>query len=368
MVRNRAARRLTVALAANFLLAVLVVAPRPQLAAANTYPGYVHSHYITSTSTTAVHTAGCSLGSAVAGGHAPDDVVVVLDFGYPDLEGSTWGVLLITSSYPFVSLSSVATIAENFAGGYWACSPVGTTLELAIGENTSRVVDDAGHTHYYFNSSNGTAFANMVDTVNAWLVSNGYSSQVTASGAADMESGSGWQTPTGDRAWAAAYAAASSSKYFDFGDAAGCSRTSYNNSQTCNGGFTQNDYWYLAWGASPAFPLPEIYNDTNITVGGSYSSDANAIQWEMIKRYGVNYQSSYMTIQGDMTQRTACNEVGGCSGVDNTPSEGWGDLYNALNHHTSPSQTSQSLRWATDIEWGYTPCSTDPNNPGTYPC
>jgi len=287
---------------------------------------------------------------------------VILHFGYPYKSGSTWGVLFNTSTFPFHSLTTLAALAENFAGGYWACSPVGTQLYLGLGENSAQT--SSGN---FFTASDGTAWANMVDSVNSWLVSNGFSGQVLARGAADMENASGWQSFTGDKGWVEAYGDASGTAMYNFGDAAGCPYTTYNN-VGCNSGFNQGNFWFLSWGASAAWPAPEIYNETYV-YNGSYRTDHNAQQWEMIKRYGIHFQNgSTMNFQASVTQRTACNEVDSCSNTNNSPSVGWTDLYDALNHDQAPSDTAQDLLYESDFEWGWGPCSTDPDNPGTAPC
>ena len=96
--------------------------------------------------------------------------------------------------------------------------------------------------------------------------------------------------------------------------------------------------YYVAWGADPAIPLPEIYA----------TSGANAKQWQKIKLYSVVTKNDPMVILGSLTQWNACQENGGCSGTDNSPSEGWQQLYDQLN---SDSRTAQSLSYSTDISW-----------------
>jgi hypothetical protein len=355
--------RLPATLALALVLAGSALTALPRTALANSYPGYVHSHYVTSTSTTAIHTAGFNLGQAVLNGNAPTDALVILAFGYPYKKASTntWGVLFNTSSFPFVSNATITALAESFAGGYWAGSPSTSHLTLVVGLNSAQTSDGN-----FFTTTQAGHWADLVDSVNAWLVSSGYSSQVTAVGGADMENAARWQTADKDRDWVDAYGAASPSLTYNFGDAAGCPYTTYSGS-ACSAGFDQSDFWYISWGSSAAVPAPEIYNTTYV-YNGSYRTDHNAQQWEMIKRYGIHHQSSTMTIQSSATQRTACNQVGCSSGTDNTPATGWGDLYNALNHDQAPSETAQDLKWETDFEWGYSPCSTDPSNPGTAPC
>lgn len=121
--------------------------------------------------------------------------------------------------------------------------------------------------------------------------------------------------------------------YYDWGDAGGCPPYG-----SCNNGWTQGDVWYISWGASPSWPLPLIYN----TVG------ANADQWYNLSLYSYLNHGGRMDIRGSGTEYQACQQRDYCSGIDNTPAQGWTQLWTALNND---SRTAQSLRWSTDVKW-----------------
>jgi hypothetical protein len=51
---------------------------------------------------------------------------------------------------------------------------------------------------------------------------------------------------------------------------------------------------------------------------------------------------------GTLTQFGACQQVGGCTTTDNTPAEGWTQLYNLLN---ADPTVRHSPRWSADISY-----------------
>lgn len=236
----------------------------------------------------------------------------------------------------FVPYSVVESAAEGFAAGWWACSPSNIYLNLGIGVNNYGP---------YVDSRTGADWANVAKAVATWVSNRGYSDQVTVWGAADLEPS--WNSTTNTCAWADGYAGVSGRPpYYDFGSADGCptSGTRPGIDGTCNNGWRQSDVWYVSWGVSPAWPLPQIYNTTG----------ANARQWQQISLYGYYNQSGRtLYFPGEMTQYQACQQRGGCAGTDNTPSQGWQQLYDALNcYGSTPCPTSQSsLPYSTDIKW-----------------
>jgi hypothetical protein len=68
--------------------------------------------------------------------------------------------------------------------------------------------------------------------------------------------------------------------------------------------------------------------------------------------YSVENHKQPIGFVGSLTTYQACKQVGGCSGtgwgIDNTPQQGWTQLYRLLN---SNPRTAQGLRWASDMKW-----------------
>jgi hypothetical protein len=159
-----------------------------------------------------------------------------------------------------------------------------------------------------------------------------------AAGANDMEPG--WDSPSETRAWVNGFF--SSTPVVALYNYGSCDSCPYFNCLSCTppNGWSLDDIWYISWGATGAYPLPEIY----------LSSGANADQWYRMGVYAYTNHGSSMNFSGVFTQWQACQDVGpnACPYTGNTPATGWTQLYNALN---GDSRTKQPLDWSTDISW-----------------
>lgn len=291
------------------------------------------SYYMLTVDSTKLYNLGCEVGKLDLNLAGVRDTVVILDFGSPVIINSQYGTDLFWMAD--VNMEQIGSAAKNFGKGYYVCAGTdrGSHIYIAIGT-----------TNYgtKFNTTNwrehGSAWAKMVNDVNAWFISNGYAGQVHAVGATDIEPA--WNTATNSRAWVDGYTASAKYDYYNFGSLDGCATRSTPKT-TCYNGWTRTDALYVNFGPLPAFPLPEIYR-TNGT---------NAEQWALLSVYSVEYYGVPMDFVGVLTQWKACKQVGGngqCLGVDNLPSTGWLQLYNELKRDP---RTAQSPRWSTDIKW-----------------
>jgi hypothetical protein len=281
------------------------------------------SRYVSTTDTSRWYDLGCALGHAVANGTRPRDAEVVLAFGDPSYNGTYYGAWIYNNS--FRSTPQIRAVAEQYGYGYYVCSPSGTSLEIVMG--TTNHGSHVGYNH-------GVAWANMVDATNAYFRNNCcISSQVNAVGGNDIELG--WNPPSVTFPWIRGYDSANSWSMINFGDAAGCPPYG-----SCSGGWTIDDVWWASWGASPDWPLPQIYNETG----------ANAREWYRISLHGYTAHSgASMYFIGSMAQWQACTDRGyACTGTKNTAAEAWTQLHDALN---ADSRTSQTLVHSTDISW-----------------
>jgi len=317
---------------------VLMSAVLPSPVSAQTFPGYSVSYYMTSHDGTVAYNAGCAVGQAASSGGRPVSETIVMDFGAPGYDTNaqgqiiSYGAWFFSPGYGYQTTSVITNLVYDFGEGFYDCSTATPVIVIAAGVASEGAAFIAGH---------GTAWGQMVNAINALFVSHHLSSQVSAYGALDAENESGWAGYSANKAWADAFSAASNYLYLDFGDAGGCSTTSYNNSVKCNLNWTQSMFFYLSWGAPDAVPFPEIYA----------TSGANALQWKMIVLYAYVYGgATSMDIWVSLTQAAACVQKGGCSGTNNSASAGWTQLHNAL---ISDSRTTQNLNWASDIRYGY---------------
>ncbi|MBI4497918.1 MAG: hypothetical protein HY689_08485 [Chloroflexi bacterium] len=320
-------------LLALFLATILTVtlprsgaAPHETAYAAPTAPLWSTSYYMATVSGTTLYNLGCELGRRDLSVPGAQDNIVVLDFGMPAFRNGAYGTILFNNT--FAATEEIAAAAQQFGKGYYYCtgSDLASYVRIAIG--TSNYGRQVTYSH-------GRAWAQMVNQVAVWLYNSGYSSQVHAAGASDMEMS--WNSPPTTRAWVDGYSSANWLNLYNYGDAAGC--PPYGSCGTSSyPEWTQDDVWYISWGAKPAWPLPEIY----LTNGG------NAQQWYRLSLYAYLARGGRMHIAGTLTQYQACQQVGCHPATANTPQQGWSQLWDALN---ADPRTAQSLRWSSDIRW-----------------
>ncbi len=255
--------------------------------------------------------------------------IVVLDFGQPYANGTTEGTAEFGPSNPLVSTTQIAAAVEGYLDGYALCNePASNTLILAVGLSNY----GSGVT-----TTNAAAWAAMVQTLATYITTKTYPGETIAA-ADDMETG--WQGPSTTRAWLDAYvAAAGSIPIYDYGDAGGCSETSYSATSTCtgnpNGVWAQSDVAYVAGGAGPhVLVIPEIYN----------TNGATAYQWGWIAS-GAADASKPLTFAAVMTQVGSCGT--GCAGLNNTPAQALGLMNAQLLAHTQTA--SDVVTPSTDI-------------------
>lgn len=229
------------------------------------------SFYVMTTNAASFYTWGYNQGYA---DHANGNVnsEVILDFGGQSYDGS--GTIKPKTMNVYYSWATVETIAEQFGEGYYygTGSDLTSVLLLDVGTNNSA---------YHVDSAGGATFAGHVQNVSNWMASNGFSSQVFVEGANDMEPGYDTYPPTA--AWISGWAGAVSLYVVNFGSADGCPQTTHSNG-ICNNGWTQDNVWYLSWGAPPSYATPEIY----------IQSQAN--QWGQIRYW------KYMLFRGPLDE------------------------------------------------------------------
>lgn len=274
------------------------------------------SYYVSSTSPSDAFHLGCLQGEADARISPHPNSLVILDFGGQLADGS--GSLLINGTA--VSNAQVAAIAEAFSHGYWYCTgdDLTSTLWLGIGTNNS---------YYDVSASGGATWARVVAAVAASNHANGYDSQVVAEGANDIEPD--WESVADSRAWVDGYAAQTSSFYVNYGSADGCPDDTYLDA-FCSNGWTQDDVWYVSWGARTAQALPEIY------------APVNAGQWTMIGREGAWYHGSSGKIQfsGPLDTYPLWPD-------SNSADQAWEQFTTDLNQDPS---TAQSMPYSVEIQ------------------
>ena len=253
--------------------------------------------------------------------------VAVLYFGQPEIQGSTYGA---TGYGRFLSTSVLINAVTQFASGYYWGAGSDTTSQMRI------VIGTSNHGSYV-TYAHGQAWIQLVKDATTAISS--YSSQVSVRGGSDIEVG--YSSPSTAYSWVDGYSSGFLSPYYlyNFGDAGGCPQSgTTSNPGNCNNSWTQENVEYVSWGASPMYPLPEIYS----TAGG------NAKQWQQITLYSYLAHSRDMFVMAPLSQSGACTQRTCIPGTENTPQNAWNQLLTELN---SDSRTAESLWWSTDIKW-----------------
>jgi hypothetical protein len=288
----------------------------------NTPPRASTSQYMYSVSSAASYWTGCQWASNGETG------LVILNFGQPRTSGKppAYGTTIYGPSQAFVSLDDIKGAVQTFAYGYFNCD--GSDIELAVG--TTNFSGTEGTVTF----GHGRAWALMVNEISDYVASQQWGSVVDIFGAIDIEPD--WSSVSAGREWVNGYASVWERPYYNFGTAEGCTFDlafdgSFNDD--CNNGWTQDDIWYVSWYVTPAFVIPEIYATTG----------DNAKAWRNLR------VRNYMLISGALTQFRAClqnpNDPS-CPGANNTPAEGWSQLYFYLNN---PTVLQTSLSRSLDI-------------------
>jgi hypothetical protein len=280
---------------------------------------------------------GCAQAEAESGPEQGRSRLLLLDFGG---QYGTGSVLLIpppSGPAPLTELTyaQVVADAEAYATGYHSCVAAGAgPLTVGITTNNS------------LNVSRELGIEWAKDVVNpaaAWAATT-YPGQVIMAASNDMEPGFG--AAESALAWVAGYISATDGNmFYNSGSADGCNGTTLTG--PCNNGWTVGDEYKVNAGLSNRLieSVPQIYTESGIM----------AAQWQGISNAGPAAGLAPVKFAGELTQYTTCliPGIGPCTGIDNTPAQGWGQLYQALN--ASPITAQSSLPWSTDITYSPTP-------------
>lgn len=280
---------------------------------------------------------GCDLGRRDAQLPGKQDSVVILDFGVTKYVNGQYGASGMVIG-GFVTLSKIAEAVQNFGIGYWTCTANDYESHLRIGIGTNNYNNSNVYSNLSVTAGHGRAWGQMVNQVADYFLhtcTRGCDGQVDVVGANDIELA--WSSPQAAYDWVRGYAETSRYPLYNFGAAEGCPNA-------CGGGgytWTREQVWRVT-NAAPVYPLPEIY----------LNNGRNAEQWYQLSLYSVQQHGYPYQFIGTMTTYGACQQENdpACEYIDNTPEQGWQQLYNRINSPNSPS-TWHSLRYSTDIRW-----------------
>lgn len=285
------------------------------------------------------------------------DQLVILHFGHPKTDTIQVGTRVYFSS-ELSSTNDIYIYTQDFINGFivgaLAKNDFDSKLELGVGTSNFNF--------YYWDSKtrscqgyfctteeaeiHGKAWADMIVRLNNWVIDQGYANRVWVAGASDIELT--WNSAEVTHAWVDGFDKNDQDKYifYNFGACEGCDvgidlKNPPNPDKDLAGDWTHAKVYYSAWGAYPAWPIPEIY----------LNDGRNANQWANISMVGVMLKNSPMYFLSTLTQYQACHSVddNDCPDTDNTPVEGWSQLMKAIN--TRPETSQQHIPFMTDIDW-----------------
>ncbi len=279
---------------------------------------------------------GCKLGARDRELPGMQDNLVILDFGLTKYQNGQYGASGMVLG-GFYTLGQIAEAVEQFGIGYWDCTDNDYESHLTIGIGTNNYNNSDVYSYLSVTYGHGREWAQMVNQVNAWFQNtcpNSCNGQVNAVGANDIELA--WSSPTAAIDWLDGYDSANQYPLVNFGAAEGCPNA-------CGGGgyyWTKEQVWRVH-NSGPVYALPEIY----------LNNGANARQWYQMSVYSVQTHGRPYDFIGVMTTYGACQQYpdSQCPYIDNTPEEGWTQLYNLVNG--TDTSTYDSIPYVTDILW-----------------
>jgi hypothetical protein len=286
------------------MLLLLVVAGTTTFLAAHaasaqpavTAPASTRSYYESSANSGTLHSQGCSAAKGPSG-------VVVLDFGEPAYSD---GYGTIDFANGFVSDTAILHAAANFALGIWQCRPRSAHfITVAIGTSNYG-------SHVEYNA--GTAWGNMISSVEHYIITSKYNSALGADGAIDAETE--WNSFSATSNFVNGYNHTNNKRWlWDYGD-------------DTPGYWTDYQVWYISYGAGDERVLPEIY----------YNADATQ-DWAAVAQWACS-TGRHMLFVGAMAE--AVNGT-------NSPTAAFDALYNALGTNACTKTDRSSMTHATDI-------------------
>ena len=279
---------------------------------------------------------GCKLGARDRDLDGKQDNLVILDFGLTKYQNGLYGASGMVLG-GFYTMEQIADAVEQFGVGYWDCTDTDYDSTLLIGIGTNNYNNSSTYSNLSVTHEHGQEWAMMVNAVNDWFKTQcpeACNGQVSAAGANDIELA--WSSPDAVIDWLDGYDSANQYPMINFGAAEGCPNA-------CGGGgytWTKDQAWRVH-NSGPVYALPEIY----------LNDGRNAEQWYQLSAYAKQTYGKPYNFIGVMTTYGACQQYpdSSCPYIDNTPAEGWTQLYNLVNG--SNLSTWDSIPFVTDIRW-----------------
>lgn len=296
--------------------------------------------YQDSVSTSLMDSKGCNTADSIENGQLPSNGLIVMLYGAPvEFADGSWGATAFGS--PDRKTGEIRDAMKAWGAGFHRClsSSIRSGVLYRLAVATSNQFNASWSNTKIGNHA--TQWANMVKNIHDHFVSQGWSADVAAYGGSDMELA--WAGPNATKAWANAYDGVTGRRlYYNVGDAAGCQTFSSGGPSSCgSGSFTgwdSADVFDISYGIFSALPLPQIYT----------TSGSQAEQWVMISKWSLDNGGPKIGFGAVLSQEQACNQQGGCSGIDNTPGQSWNQMRTKMD---AKPATITDMTYSTDVKW-----------------
>ena len=231
------------------------------------------SLYERTTSPRLFHRQGCGAAQRGATG------VVILDFGKPSYNGHTYGTMLFSGA--FAGNKTITRAMLDYARGYAACLPRGSSDRIALARGTSNYHPSVPSVY-----NAGRKWARETVTLQRALRAGGLDAHVTSAAADDVEPAwdrSFWRTRDFYRGYADSRVGHA---LYNYGSLDG---------GIVSGVWSAHQAFYVTGGMRYARAIPEIYNRTM------------AREWAALAQVAQHRYHRSVKFAGVMTERTSSN-------------------------------------------------------------
>jgi len=244
--------------------------------------------------------------------------VIILNFGKPQYHNHAFGTIL--KGTVFASDGAITKAVDSFIKGAWNCHTNNNQFTIAVGTSN---YDYKGLEHILPLWKNaGIHWGQMINSVQSYIVGNGYNSIFTASGADDIEvnEAQNWATYNETASFVTGYSSATTALLIDNGtDPGGANPAPW----------TPQQLWSVVAGTPNSVILPQIY-----------TSDEATANWEPFDQWACANEGGPMKIIGT-TAHNPANPL--------TPDQAWTAMYNALGTDSCTSATQSQMVYSTNF-------------------
>jgi hypothetical protein len=261
---------------------------------------------------------------------------IILDFGSPRMLNNVLGTNGEVSPENtlglacFADTSTIAGVVQSFIDGYEQSTQL--PLYLAMGltnefqpQSTLKGCTSTGVPENLI-AAHGSAWAQMLMGLEAWVVGKGYQVFIVSAVDAEMD----YATNADTLQWLQGFnqAAGQGIAQYDFGDTAGCRK-----SGSCNNGWTARE----VAGLPNMHFVPEIYEP------------AQAVEWETVAQAARHPLPIEVVLSGNCGCGSCSKGCGTNSNLN--PCQAWQQLVSELDSSPKTAPIVSGLTWATDLCW-----------------